>query len=44
MTVQVAKILNLPIEEPVRDLDARILLPRPAVKAQLDIVFGQRWL
>lgn len=42
--MQISKILYLPIEEAVRDLDARILLALHAIEAGWEVVFGQQWL
>ncbi|UUX48352.1 hypothetical protein NUH88_13115 [Nisaea acidiphila] len=42
--MSVSRILYLPIEEAVRDLDARILLALRAVDAGWQVVFGQQWL
>lgn len=42
--MQISKILYLPIEEAVRDLDARLLLALHAVEAGWEVVFGQQWL
>ena len=42
--MQISKILYLPIEEAVHDLDARLLLALHAVEAGWEVVFGQQWL